>query len=312
MFTPFSSFLKQDIIGLIKHHWKQLLGMSLVIWFVLFLLNLFLGTSFYIHSFWEWVKDKLGMYFYIKDDVDTQSITYKKVVSLQTDLAKQGIKSSFSSKDDAMKFLESKLPNVMDNFNKFWVENSLPSTIYVMFRSQSEYEALKTTLLNYKDIILNMKDVANNIETQENRTLSLINIVNFVWWLLVTVAIILIWIILALLWALTILFTKYFKKQIELRHLLGWFVHETAKEFSFIHLDLLVISFIICGLLVLFGRAILWVSLHHSLSVSFGSFVKQPTTLLVLWSIILEIIFFFAFSYWFSYFYIKQQLKKLW
>lgn len=311
MITTFSSFLKQDIIGLMKHHWKYLLGMSFLMWFILFLLNLFLGTSFYIHSFWEGVKDKLGMYFYIKDDVNTQSITYKKVIALQTDLAKQWIKTSFSSKEDAMKFLENKIPNVMDNFSKFWVENSLPSTIYVMFRNKTQYEALKTTLLNYKDIILNMKDISNGIEIQENRTLSLINIVNFVWGLLIAVAIILILVILAILWALTMLFAKYFKKQIELRHILGWFAHETAKEFSFIHLDLLVISFIICGWLLLFGWAILWVSLHESLNVSFGSFVTQPTMLAVLGSVVLEIIFFLVFSYWFSYIYISNKLKKI-
>lgn len=312
MFTTFSSFFKQDVIGLLKHHWKYLLGMSLVMWFVLFLLNLFLGTAFYVHSFGEWVKDKLGMYFYIKDDINTQSITYKKVLALQTDLSKKWIKTSFSSKEDAMKFLENKIPNVMDNFSKFGVENTLPSTIYVMFRNQKQYETVKTILSNYKDIILNMKDINSGIETQENRILSLINIVNFVWAILIAVSVLLIWVILAILSVLTMLFIKYFKKQIELRHILGWFPHETAKEFSFIHLDLLVISFIFCGLLLLVWWAVLWVSLHQSLNVSFGSFIKQPTTLLVLWSVLIEILLFFAFSYWFSYLYIKRQLKKLW
>jgi cell division protein FtsX len=66
----------------------------------------------------------------------------------------------FSSKDDAMKFLSNKLPEISQNFEKFGIENPLPATLYVMFSSHKEYEILKTTIIKYKDIILNIKDIS--------------------------------------------------------------------------------------------------------------------------------------------------------
>ena len=212
-----------------------------------------MGASFYVGSFGETLKDRLGMYFYIKDDTSTQSITYKKVIALQNELAAQGIKTSFSSKEDAMNFLNKKIPSVMENFEKFGVDNPLPSTLYVMFRNQSQYSILKDTLAKYKDIILNNA----NLQAQETKTLGLINLANFVEGLLVGVVVVLIGVIFAIIGMMTMLFAKYFKKQLEIRNLLGALAHETAKEFSLIHLELLVIGFVICGLALL----ILWIIL---------------------------------------------------
>ncbi len=278
---------------------------------MLFVLNIFLGTSFYVHSFSDELKDKLGMYFYIKDDTSTQSITYKKVIALQNDLSKQGIKTNFSSKDDAIAFLENKIPDVMENFSTFGIENPLPSTLYVMFRDQSQYEKLKTTLVNYKDIILNMKDIDSGIQQQENRTLSLINLMNFVEIVVTTVVVIMFAIIFAILAMITVFFAKFFKKHIEIRNLLGGLTHETAKEFSLIHLDILSIGFIVCAILVLIGWSILGIFLYEGLDISFGNFVTQPTGLFVLWGMIVEIVLFVSFAYSFSYLYLRNHLRKL-
>ncbi len=279
--------------------------------FILFLLNIFLGVSFYAHWFNDQLQDKLGMYFYIKDDPTTQSITYKKVIALQDELAKQDIKTTFSSKEDALSFLEQKIPDIMGNFDKFGVENPLPSTLYVMFHNQAQYDTLKATLANYKDIILNTKDIDSGIQQQEDRTLSLINLMNFVEILMIVVAFVLVAVVLAILGMLTVFFTKHFHKHLEIRHILGWLIKETAKEFSVIHLDILAIAFIICWILVLFGWWLLGLSLYEGLDVSFGSFVMQPTGLWVLISIIIEILVFAGFSYGFSYFYLQHHLKKV-
>lgn len=264
-----------------------------------------------MHGFNDQLQDKLGMYFYIKDDPTTQSITYKKVIALQDELSKQGIKTTFSSKEDALTFLEQKIPDIMSNFDKFGVQNPLPSTLYVMFRNQAQYDTLKSTLANYKDIILNTKDADSWIQQQEDRTLSLINLMNFVEILMIVVAFVLVAVVLAILAMLTMFFTKHFHKHLEIRHILGWLIKETAKEFSVINLDILAIAFIVCGILVLFGWWLLGISLYEGLNVSFGSFVMQPTGLWVLISIIIEIVVFAAFSYWFSYFYLQHHLKKV-
>jgi len=99
------------------------------------------------------------MYFYIKEDTTQADAIYKQVISLKDELEANGLKVMFSSKDDALAFLQKKIPDVVSNFQKFGIENPLPATLYVMFDSDSKYESLKTIVLKYKDIILNTKDI---------------------------------------------------------------------------------------------------------------------------------------------------------
>lgn len=87
----------------------------------------------------------------------------------------------FSSKDDALNFLEKKIPDVVNNFQKYGITNPLPATLYVMFRNEGQYESLKTIILKHKDIILNIKDIDpdKSLAQQENRVLTIINFTNF-------------------------------------------------------------------------------------------------------------------------------------
>jgi uncharacterized protein (DUF2164 family) len=59
---------------------------SIFIGFLLFLLNIFLGISLYANQFTGEIKDRLGMYFYIKDIPDQEAETYKRVISLKDQL----------------------------------------------------------------------------------------------------------------------------------------------------------------------------------------------------------------------------------
>jgi cell division protein FtsX len=99
------------------------------------------------------------MYFYIKEDVTQTNEIYKKVITLKDELEAKGLKVMFSSKDDALAFLQKKIPDVVSNFQKFGIDNPLPATLYVMFDSDSKYESLKTIIIKNKDIILNTKDL---------------------------------------------------------------------------------------------------------------------------------------------------------
>lgn len=99
------------------------------------------------------------MYFYIKESTDQTTDINKRIITLKDDLEAEGLKVMFSSKDDALAFLQKKIPDVVSNFQKFGIENPLPATLYVMFDSDNTYESLKTIILKNKDIILNTKDV---------------------------------------------------------------------------------------------------------------------------------------------------------
>ncbi|MEI8091953.1 MAG: hypothetical protein WCG98_07255 [bacterium] len=177
-----SKFVKQDFQAILKHFRGRLLGISLLIGCLLFLLNIFLGVGLYAHNFSGELKDKLGMYFYIKDTPGQEDQIYNEVILMKDELQAQGLKVMFASKDDALAFLQKKIPDVVNNFQKFGITNPLPATLYVMFSSDDQYSALKTIVLKHKDIILNTKDVddGTTIRQQENRILTAINLSNFV------------------------------------------------------------------------------------------------------------------------------------
>ncbi|MEI7562834.1 MAG: permease-like cell division protein FtsX [bacterium] len=101
---------------------------------------------------------------------------------MKDELQSNGLKVMFSSKDDALAFLQKKIPDVVDNFQKFGISNPLPATLYVMFSTDSQYTALKNVILKHKDIILNIKDIdaGSTIKQQENRILTVINLSNLI------------------------------------------------------------------------------------------------------------------------------------
>lgn len=313
MITTFSSLVKKDVLHIIKHHWKQFLGVGVLIGFLLFLLNIFLGASAYTYSFGETLKDKLGIYFYIKDTPGEESITYQKVMDLQTNLQKQGLGVMFSSKDDAMKFLENKMPEIASSFNKFGIQNPLPSTLYVMFKNRDQYEGLKTTLLNYKDIILNIKDLDNgtSIRQQENRVLNIINLTNFITTISLIIVVFLSLVIFAFLGFLTSFLFQYFKKHVEIKNLLGGATYETAKEFSIINLLTLAFGFVLCLALLIVSWSILGVSLYNIFGVGFLDIFAHSSLWVVVGGFFGEIIMFALFSLIFSYFYTVSVSNKL-
>lgn len=128
------------------------------------------------------LKDKLGIYFYISEQAQTDQTTYEKVVDLTKKLQDQGLETVFLSKDDAVSFLESRIPKLTETFTKFGIENPLPPTLFVMFRSEEDYQKLKSIIVNYKDIIVNVDDLNKDstLKAQESRVLTIMNFSRFV------------------------------------------------------------------------------------------------------------------------------------
>lgn len=268
-----SKFAKEDLKTLFQHFWWKLLGISVLIGFLLFLLNIFLWLGLYAHQFSGQLKDKLGMYFYIKETPWQEEQTYKDILLMKDELQSKGLKVMFSSKDDALAFLQKKIPDVVDNFQKFGISNPLPATLYVMFSSDSEYTILKTVILNHKDIILNVKDIdaGSTIKQQENRILTVINMSNFI----VVSSYCIIWLILLVVLAfLGFLLKNIFStlhKEFEVKKLLWANYLDVVQSFVMITLDILLVSFIICFALVVVTAIILDVYLNALFSISFLS-----------------------------------------
>jgi cell division protein FtsX len=175
-----NSLILRDIKRIIKKSFKRIILVSIFISFLFYLFNIFAWLSIKINDISNIITNKVGIYFYIQDNNKTTDEIFKRVIQIKDNLADKWIKSEFSSKDDAFSYLDEKVPEITKNFDKFGIENPLPSTLYVMFHDQKEYNIMKDIIIENKDIILNIKDVDKwaTLVQQENRSLRIINIIN--------------------------------------------------------------------------------------------------------------------------------------
>jgi len=118
--NPSSSKLFWDDVKAIFRSYKgQMIWITILSGFLIFLLNLLIGVSFYGQAVNEGLKDKLGMYFYIKDIPEREAQIYKQVLTLKEILQSEGLKVTFSTKDDALQLLQKRLPDLRGSFEKF-------------------------------------------------------------------------------------------------------------------------------------------------------------------------------------------------
>lgn len=312
-----SKIFKQDLAHLLKTSWTNVVGVSIFIGFLLFLLNIFLWISLYANKFTGELKDRLGMYFYIKDNIETSSLSgsdtqiYKRVISLKDELESQGLKVMFSSKDDALSFLEKKIPDVVDNFQRFGIENPLPSTLYVMFDSDSKYESLKTIIIKNKDIILNTKDIesGSTLKQQENRVLTIINLSNFVVGLSYVIITILLLIILSFLWFLLKNVFYTFHRELEVKKILWATYKQIVQGFIALTVNVLWFSFLICLLLLLISGITINYYIYHLFDITLWSVFSNIALIIAIF--VSEIIVVTTVGFVFSYLFSRALNKKL-
>lgn len=171
-----------DVKSIFRCYRWQMIWISILSGFLLFLLNILIWVSMYGNMLNSSLNDKLGMYFYLNDDVEEQTKLYKQVIQLKDKLEKEGLKVNFLTKEDAMDFMMKRLPELTGSLEKFWMNNPLPATLYVTLPDISKYETLKEVMIENKNIIINIQDVEqlDNLESQENRIRNVIRLSNFV------------------------------------------------------------------------------------------------------------------------------------
>jgi len=171
-----------DVKSIFRSYRWQMIWISVLSGFLLFLLNILIWVSMYGNTLNASLNDKLGMYFYLNDNVETETRLYKQVIQLKDRLEKEGLKVNFLTKEDAMDFMMKRLPELTWSLEKFWMTNPLPATLYVTLPNISKYETLKNVILENEDIIVNIQDVEqlDNLKSQENRIRNVIKLSNFV------------------------------------------------------------------------------------------------------------------------------------
>ena len=224
-----NSLLIRDIKKIIKNNIKWLLRISVITWFLFYLFNIFFSLNANYKHINNIVTEKIGIYFYIDDTTSSHDETYKRIINIKDELAKNNIKVNFSSKDDAFNFLENKIPEITKNFDKFGIENPLPSTLYVMFHNEKEYNTMKNIIVKNKDLILNIKDIDKwaTLQWQENRSLRILwimkTIQNSIYFILILLSII----IISFTQHLLKTFFYDFHKELQTKKLL-WATHKDA------------------------------------------------------------------------------------
>ena len=310
--SSLSKMFPHNLSTILKTSWTNIFGVSIFIGYLLFLLNIFLGVSLYSHQFTGQLKDRLGMYFYIKDMSGYQQTDIsKRIITLKDQLETQWLRVMFSSKDDALAFLQKKIPDVVNNFQKFGIDNPLPATLYVMFDSNSKYESLKTIILQNKDIILNTKDVevGSTLKDQENRVLTIINLSNFVVGLSYLIIAILLAIILSFIGFLLKNIFHTFHRELEVRKILGATYNQIMQWFTALTVNVLSFSFLICIALLLVS----WITINYYIYSLFNVTLWSvfSNILLVIGIFIGEIIVVAFAGFGFSYFFARALNKKL-
>ena len=171
-----------DVKSIFRSYRGQMIWISVLSGFLLFLLNILIWVSMYGNTLNASLNNKLWMYFYLNDDVEEETKLYKQVIQLKDRLEKEGLKVNFLTKQDAMDFMMKRLPELTWSLEKFWMSNPLPATLYVTLPDISKYETLKEVMLENSDIVLNIQDVEqlDNLKSQENRIRNVIKLSSFI------------------------------------------------------------------------------------------------------------------------------------
>lgn len=258
------------------------------------------------------MKDKLGMYFYINDTVGNEQMVYKEIMNLKDELEWEGLDVIFSSKEDAFKFLQDRVPEVVQSFKKYGIENPLPATLYVMFDNEDEYQLLRNSIMNHKNIILNIKDIDKwtNLKQQENRILTVINLTNF----LKTISYVLMWV----LWIIFLFFLSFllenifqrFRNDLSVKKLL-WATHsQIVKSFMWITMKVLVAAVVVA--LLLMAASVF--SINHYLTelfnVSMFVYIRENIGMFIT-IIAIELVALFGISFVVSFLFVKSLNKKI-
>lgn len=289
----------------------QFLGISVLLWLLIYLLNILVGISFGINQFADDVKSKLGIYFYIKDIPDQKDQIYSKLINMQQDLDANGISWKFYDKEVAYDTLNKKIPDIVKTFGKYGITNPLPATLYILVNDLPQYETTKKVIWKYQDIIINNEDINQNKSYQEQRqrVINIINLSDFV----TILSYILVWfiIVLTIVFVLFIIRFKFasFRKIVEIEKLV-WSSYRQIKKPFLIDVLLITVIWFLIGIWLIFATQ---VYIDWYISALFNTTVNQLTniTSYVYIYIFVEFIFLVLLIQLASNYFVHRLIKKI-
>ena len=241
----------KNFFRLFKTNIVQIFATVFLLSFLIFFLNILITLTVNVYWFSNELKWKLWIYLYFKEwnTPDEISNDYNLIINLKTALENKWIKVKYLSKQEAIKTLSKRLPKIIQNFEKYWIKNPIPPTMYITFRSEKEYDIVKKIVWNkkYQDILLNLSDIwtSNSFKTQEARISKIIEFSNFMIEFYIFLSIILFVIILWFLVLILKINFYSFKEQIEVEKLIWFSILQIKAPFLLYTLFIILISFIL-------------------------------------------------------------------
>lgn len=239
------SLVIEDTKKLLKSKLKRFVFTTVLVWLLFFIFNLIFGLSISADKIENIAASKVWIYFYIQEWNDKDEV-YTRIINIKDELNKVWVDVQFSSKDDAFSYLEKKVPTLTSNFDKYWIENPLPSTLYVMFSNEREYNKMKEIIVKNKDIIMNIKDIDKwaTLTQQENRSLRILKVFSTIKWICYSFVWIIAVTIVTFMIHLLKTFFYSFSGEVEIKKLL-WTKSREANESFILSLGLMVVIWMI-------------------------------------------------------------------
>ncbi len=299
--------ISSDTLTILKAYKKPMWAISILMWILIFVLNVFFAWAFFGNTFNDQMKDKLGIYIYLNDVASSEN----DAIRIKTSLEEKWIKVSYTSKDDALSFVEKRVPDLTDTFKKYNMDNPLPSTLYINYSNQEEFAIVKEVLEANKTKILNLSDVSDNaIKTQEKRVLTVINLSNFLqhFAYFVVLSILLTVIAFAIFFLRTIFSNFYW--DIQAKKLLWASASQVIQPFLNVILIALIVAFIVAILLLIITSIPLNSYLMALLDVNLFSYISVMSLKIVaVW--VIEVAFIVSLLMCISYRYVWTLHSKL-
>ena len=104
------NLIQKDTQAMIRKYRRPLILISVLTGFLLFFLNVFLAIAVSGNKFNTEMKSKLGVYIYLRDSFSDQQ---SEVLKIKSELENSGLKVQFSSKEQALKFVEKRVPDLI-------------------------------------------------------------------------------------------------------------------------------------------------------------------------------------------------------
>lgn len=238
----------------------QYIFATVVVWLLMLFLTLLVGLGSHLSDVSSGLTDKLGMYFYISQDIDPLQAN-TKVLSLMKELEDAHVPAQYISQDQAESFLSKKLPYIVKKFQEYNIDAKLPATLFVTVKSESIYESLQTILPRYADIIQNNNDLnkQETIKWQELRVIKALDFAYFLRWASLVLIFIFTLVMVGVILLVLMLKLKQFSNIIELKKLLWSDYAQMRSPFLLFVGSLLWLGYLLSLILtILIGVGSLW------------------------------------------------------